>query len=318
MSDDRTCQLCPQTLNLSRCAACGIVSYCGTQHQKEDWNLHKTECKILKSRKLLDSTDVVGNSSSFTSSSSTCLKRPIAIDETLRSYLEVNCFFFNQGEYIVNSEKRCIGTTGLLVCVGIFAWTAKGKLRKDSNCPDVVLSFGAHLDAGCYLNGIGLGSTKSNGLQYLLHQMRQTFQFTDPGDVKCALVGGHLKGCPGKHNCHSMHSDILAAMEGTGYSLDKRFFKFFPGATLDEWDSNPNVVNTRLYTEQQCFFFAGMDTTNGELLLHNRFPNVVDLCPLWPPRRQTDIEIHGHQRQLSATPLLKCPEHERRGVKKNA
>ena len=34
--------------DLQRCSACGLMKYCGRACQKEDWKIHKAECKFLK------------------------------------------------------------------------------------------------------------------------------------------------------------------------------------------------------------------------------------------------------------------------------
>ena len=38
---------CTATTDLSRCARCTMVLYCGAEHQKADWPRHKKECKHL-------------------------------------------------------------------------------------------------------------------------------------------------------------------------------------------------------------------------------------------------------------------------------
>lgn len=39
------CRVCDKTEKTFRCAGCKVVFYCGKEHQKEDWPLHKAICK---------------------------------------------------------------------------------------------------------------------------------------------------------------------------------------------------------------------------------------------------------------------------------
>jgi len=39
------CRVCQTTENTSRCGKCGTAFYCGREHQKMDWPLHKKACK---------------------------------------------------------------------------------------------------------------------------------------------------------------------------------------------------------------------------------------------------------------------------------
>ncbi|XP_027329451.1 histone-lysine N-methyltransferase ASHR1 isoform X2 [Abrus precatorius] len=46
-SDQKRCDGCFATTNLSRCSSCKLVSYCGTSCQKSEWKLHRLECEAL-------------------------------------------------------------------------------------------------------------------------------------------------------------------------------------------------------------------------------------------------------------------------------
>lgn len=39
------CQVCGQVDGVKRCARCGVVAYCGKEHQVADWKTHKRICK---------------------------------------------------------------------------------------------------------------------------------------------------------------------------------------------------------------------------------------------------------------------------------
>lgn len=41
------CYICRTTRNLKRCSRCHLISYCGSQHQREHWPKHKELCKII-------------------------------------------------------------------------------------------------------------------------------------------------------------------------------------------------------------------------------------------------------------------------------
>jgi len=43
VSDERICAVCRE-LSKVRCSACKNVWYCGEEHQKEHWKIHKVEC----------------------------------------------------------------------------------------------------------------------------------------------------------------------------------------------------------------------------------------------------------------------------------
>ncbi|KAK5119363.1 hypothetical protein LTR85_007719 [Meristemomyces frigidus] len=42
------CAVCKTTDGLSRCASCKAVSYCCREHQKTDWQSHKSACNVVK------------------------------------------------------------------------------------------------------------------------------------------------------------------------------------------------------------------------------------------------------------------------------
>lgn len=41
------CKVCGETENTKRCARCKVVVYCGKEHQKADWKVHKKICASL-------------------------------------------------------------------------------------------------------------------------------------------------------------------------------------------------------------------------------------------------------------------------------
>lgn len=45
------CHVCrcfgDNAMNLKRCSACNLISYCGKEHQKQDWSTHKEFCKVM-------------------------------------------------------------------------------------------------------------------------------------------------------------------------------------------------------------------------------------------------------------------------------
>lgn len=41
----KPCRVCKTVENTSRCGRCKIAFYCGTEHQKKDWPVHKAACK---------------------------------------------------------------------------------------------------------------------------------------------------------------------------------------------------------------------------------------------------------------------------------
>ncbi|XP_043479684.1 uncharacterized protein LOC122509581 [Leptopilina heterotoma] len=41
------CNVCKKTTDLKRCSRCHMISYCGTEHQKNNWHIHKKICRII-------------------------------------------------------------------------------------------------------------------------------------------------------------------------------------------------------------------------------------------------------------------------------
>lgn len=41
------CKVCGETEKTKRCARCKVVAYCGKEHQKADWKVHKRVCASL-------------------------------------------------------------------------------------------------------------------------------------------------------------------------------------------------------------------------------------------------------------------------------
>ena len=41
------CKVCGETEKAKRCARCKVVAYCGKEHQKADWKVHKRVCASL-------------------------------------------------------------------------------------------------------------------------------------------------------------------------------------------------------------------------------------------------------------------------------
>ena len=42
------CYVCGKESDLEQCSQCKVVSYCGREHQREDWRAHKVACKQVK------------------------------------------------------------------------------------------------------------------------------------------------------------------------------------------------------------------------------------------------------------------------------
>lgn len=45
ISEIKPCRVCNKIENTFRCSRCRIAFYCGKEHQKADWPLHKVACK---------------------------------------------------------------------------------------------------------------------------------------------------------------------------------------------------------------------------------------------------------------------------------
>ena len=41
------CKVCGETEKTMKCARCKVVAYCGKEHQKADWKVHKKICASL-------------------------------------------------------------------------------------------------------------------------------------------------------------------------------------------------------------------------------------------------------------------------------
>ncbi|KAL8377052.1 hypothetical protein RB595_007946 [Gaeumannomyces hyphopodioides] len=39
-----TCKVCGKTEGMMRCGRCKVIAYCGKEHQKQDWKIHKRIC----------------------------------------------------------------------------------------------------------------------------------------------------------------------------------------------------------------------------------------------------------------------------------
>ena len=45
MTEILPCKVCGKTEKTMRCARCKVVAYCGKEHQKADWKVHKRACE---------------------------------------------------------------------------------------------------------------------------------------------------------------------------------------------------------------------------------------------------------------------------------
>lgn len=43
-SEVKACKVCGKSVGMKRCARCKAVAYCGTEHQRVDWKIHKKFC----------------------------------------------------------------------------------------------------------------------------------------------------------------------------------------------------------------------------------------------------------------------------------
>lgn len=48
------CQVCGRIEGIKRCGQCRAIGYCGTEHQKADWKVHKVMCIAAKEAKSVD------------------------------------------------------------------------------------------------------------------------------------------------------------------------------------------------------------------------------------------------------------------------
>ncbi len=44
------CKVCGKVEGAKHCSRCKVVAYCGTEHQKEDWKVHKRLCPALAAK----------------------------------------------------------------------------------------------------------------------------------------------------------------------------------------------------------------------------------------------------------------------------
>jgi hypothetical protein len=217
-----------------KCSACSTIGYCGKECQKLHWPIHKKACKAAREAYILP--DNLSNilelefEKSSIATSYSMLANPLSVDLLLHTYLENNSIFFGQGEYAPSAlchSKRFLATCGVLTCITIFVWTDKGPNQSK------YVSFGAHIDAECYLRGNR--RDPKNPYRFLLKKISDTFVGIKLVDIKCTLAGDHSMGQPAS-NCISMGADLLTSLRHAGYTnLDSRMFKCFPGATISEW-----------------------------------------------------------------------------------
>lgn len=235
-----------------------------------------------------------------TASTQTLLSKPLAINEALYPILEESSDFFHQGEWqVLTPSKRFLATVEILTCIGVFAWTNKG--RKRGSTEDKVIVFGAHIDAEYYLGCKCFHN--GDGYAFLRKMMASAFGQTNPQDIVCHVVGDHSRGCPDP-NTQGMGPELVASLQAANYQVNTSLFRIFPGATLEDWKEDAMKVNFRLYKDHQCFFFAAMDCRTGQMIVHNRYYDECHPCPMWPNQRPCDITIHGHGRQLQENKLL--------------
>ncbi len=202
--------------------------------------------------------------------------------------LEDQSDFFHQGEWqVLTSGKRFLATIGILTCIGVFAWTNKG--RKGGSTDNKTITFGAHIDAEYYFGG----KTFYNGDSFALLRRFMTGAFgqTNPADIQCYVVGDHKLGSPGA-NCLHMGAELVSSLQSAGYQVRTELFKAFPGATLNAWTTNLMHTNNSLYRSNQCFFFVALDSVTGKLIAHTRLVDENHPCPMWPAR-VCDVERNG-------------------------
>lgn len=56
------CNYCFASTDVKRCSKCHFYGYCGRLCQKNDWNLHKKECRHLSSTSVISHLESVGSS----------------------------------------------------------------------------------------------------------------------------------------------------------------------------------------------------------------------------------------------------------------
>jgi hypothetical protein len=136
----------------------------------------------------------------------------------------------------------------------------------------------------------------------LLKLIAAAFGSTRPQDIKCFVVGDHSLGNP-VHSMKNMGINLVRDLNKVGDDIDTHLFKVFDGATVETWLRNRLETNNRLYETHQCFFYVGLDCCTGKLLVHTRFFDDTNPCPLWPPQRLCDVE----QSTFPSYPLFNIP-----------
>jgi MYND finger len=53
------CRICGKREGAMRCARCKVAAYCGKEHQKADWTMHKKGCKSKDAGKQLSHCSVI-------------------------------------------------------------------------------------------------------------------------------------------------------------------------------------------------------------------------------------------------------------------
>lgn len=187
----------------------------------------------------------------------------------------------------------------MLTCVVVFAWTDRGKLRPietGGNLSRLCLAFGAHVDLEVFLSGKRNG--RKPALKCLIDEMNRVFGYTEKKDVNVILVGGHSSGSPGEN--WQIGQTLLRTLLGDGWTVDIKFFNFFPGQAERQWKIDPEGTNHQLYSSSQCFFTVALDIHSGRIVAHTDFASAQrGDAPMWPLARQFRM-VFG--RELVASP----------------
>jgi hypothetical protein len=125
----------------------------------------------------------------------------------------------------------------------VFAWTKEG--RKGDSIEDKIIAFGAHLDAEYYFGGRRYHN--GNTYAFLRKLMKSAFGNTSPADIICHVIGDHSKGCPGS-DCKNMGTELLASLHKANYQVNTHFYKIFPGATYQAWQTDVYRTNYSLHS----------------------------------------------------------------------